>query len=718
MPDGKYFKCDLCKKGFSHSKSLKSHIKYVHVNPKHSCNLCGLKFPTAREAKKHEKMHLVGSLSLMEKQEGGVGDRGIGQEGEVRKSVKEGVEHQEGGVGDSGMGQEGEVRESVREGVEHQEGGAADSGLGQEGEVRESVREGVEHQEGGAADSGLGQEGEVRESVREGVEQQEGGVGENDKVKMSEVELGSGVRKQVRGTTGQDGEVMVLEGHVKDSGVVNIGVRRVDKQNVVGQVYKERSEKTYRRCAKNKNRVNNEDGDACRNARGRPRKSRHIYEEGRTTEGERRRDKVEEGEEMRVEVNEVGENNEIISNEGQVNKGRPNVGQVCESSHKNQESREKEETQTVVTPVINEENEGSQAREKNEIQGTCGEMPRKVAEPSNVTRQRVRQVGEKRKHNDGQNKQIKVVNAKETAEKHNVIERQEVKTRKNDVRAQDKRRLVRARAVGHPTVGVVRRDIGATSDIVFSKVVKGLGVRKDGDSRKYPGGRSTLEQRNECGATNSNTTHVDVRNAKERDEEGNTRKITDTTRGNEASNEAIRKILERKPFICRLCGKGHSSKNGLKHHYDKTHEKPSDNRTATYLYYCHECKEGFKTKRKFWLHDVKVHGLIETSSEESDSEMTAEQETRVVSTETDLKKNTTDTNVTKESRIDIKSYGDMRGDEMTNADRLVDTPSFARGDSTTDRDDPVTNVDAGVHYVDGRKVVQSKITDWFRSPRK
>ena len=68
---------------------------------------------------------------------------------------------------------------------------------------------------------------------------------------------------------------------------------------------------------------------------------------------------------------------------------------------------------------------------------------------------------------------------------------------------------------------------------------------------------------------------------------------------------------------------------GLKHHY-KTHQNGNENKT--HLYYCHECKEGFKTKRKFWLHDVKVHGLIETSSDESDSEMVAGHEERVGST--------------------------------------------------------------------------------------
>jgi hypothetical protein len=74
----------------------------------------------------------------------------------------------------------------------------------------------------------------------------------------------------------------------------------------------------------------------------------------------------------------------------------------------------------------------------------------------------------------------------------------------------------------------------------------------------------------------------------------------------------------------------------------------------TDLYYCHECKEGFKTKRKFWLHDVKVYGLIETSSDESDSEMVAGHEERVGSTRISM----TDT------RTDVRSAGDVRGARM------------------------------------------------------
>ncbi|CAB4029356.1 Hypothetical predicted protein [Paramuricea clavata] len=62
----------------------------------------------------------------------------------------------------------------------------------------------------------------------------------------------------------------------------------------------------------------------------------------------------------------------------------------------------------------------------------------------------------------------------------------------------------------------------------------------------------------------------------------------------------------------------------------------------------------FKTKRKFWLHDGKVHGLIETSSEESDSEMVAGHEERVRSTRINM----TDT------RTDVRNGGDIRGDRM------------------------------------------------------
>jgi hypothetical protein len=109
--------------------------------------------------------------------------------------------------------------------------------------------------------------------------------------------------------------------------------------------------------------------------------------------------------------------------------------------------------------------------------------------------------------------------------------------------------------------------------------------------------------------------------------------------------------LEGKPFIFPLCDKGNASRNGLKHHY-KTHQNGNENKT--HLYYCHECKEGFKTKRKFWLHDVKLHGLIETSSEESDSEMVAGHEERIESTRINM----TDT------RTDVRSGGDIRGDRM------------------------------------------------------
>ena len=114
-----------------------------------------------------------------------------------------------------------------------------------------------------------------------------------------------------------------------------------------------------------------------------------------------------------------------------------------------------------------------------------------------------------------------------------------------------------------------------------------------------------------------------------------------TGRDNEESNEAIRKILEGKPFICPECDKRYASRTGLKYHYMKAHQDIQTNTTHdSTKYYCYECKEGFKTKKKFWLHDIKIHGLMDTSSDESDSEVVAgrERNITVVGVETVVEK--------------------------------------------------------------------------------
>ncbi|XP_028396284.1 zinc finger protein 708-like [Dendronephthya gigantea] len=133
-------------------------------------------------------------------------------------------------------------------------------------------------------------------------------------------------------------------------------------------------------------------------------------------------------------------------------------------------------------------------------------------------------------------------------------------------------------------------------------------------------------RRNDCKIQHENGI-LDLRN----DLRNTTNDIEDeisvtSQRNNETnSNETILKILEGKPFVCPVCDKGYASKNGLKHHHDKTHKNKSvlkDN----HIYYCPECKEGFKSKRRFWLHDVKVHGLLNTS--ESENETISEEDGR------------------------------------------------------------------------------------------
>ena len=85
---------------------------------------------------------------------------------------------------------------------------------------------------------------------------------------------------------------------------------------------------------------------------------------------------------------EMEQNNEITSDveEKQVDEERQHVSQV----HESHESREVEETQTLVK--VN--GEGSRASDRNEIPRR---QTKRVVEPSNTTRQIVTQVGEKRK---------------------------------------------------------------------------------------------------------------------------------------------------------------------------------------------------------------------------------------------------------------------------------------------------------------------------------
>ena len=207
---------------------------------------------------------------------------------------------------------------------------------------------------------------------------------------------------------------------------------------------------------------------------------------------------------------EMEQNNEITSDveERQVDEERPHVGQA----HESHESREVEETQRLVK--VN--GEGSRSSERNEIPRR---QAKRVVEPSNTTRQIVTQVGEKRKGSpdvqllgrkrkdtDGRNEQKNVVDKKETAAR-DVIARQDIETRKNDVRVQNKRRVVRA--VGDTNL-TAERNIGATSDFLITKVIRAKndgGARNDEKAKESSGTRMSAEQRNE-GDMTSNTTEI------------------------------------------------------------------------------------------------------------------------------------------------------------------------------------------------------------------
>ena len=315
------------------------------------------------------------------------------------------------------------------------------------------------------------------------------------------------------------------------------------------------------------------------------------------------------------------------------------VDQNAENVEANEQIRRGDEKTTNVVCQVRETvvtrkrtDECVEASEK-EAPERLGNNAKRV---NHTTKHTERQDCEKKNDNEGRNEQTK-----------------DVETRKND--AQNKRGVV----------GITGGDIEAIKVTLFS-------AGNNSNASEY----ASPEQRNDV----TNTTHTDEKKdaSKSCNKKGD-KNLTDT---NEAFNHAIRKVLEGKPFICPLCNKGFSSRNGLRHHYYKTHQNSSsDQNTTMHLYYCHKCKEGFKTKKKFWLHDVKVHGLIETSSDESDSEIGAGQ--RVITT-----------NATDESKEDVTHT--TRSCEIEN-------------DLRTNRDD------TGVEKVDGRLVIQSKITDWFRS---
>ena len=171
-----------------------------------------------------------------------------------------------------------------------------------------------------------------------------------------------------------------------------------------------------------------------------------------------------------------------------------------------------EETQTLVK--VN--GEGSRASERNEIPRR---QAKRVVEPSNTTRQIVTQVGEKRKGSpdvqllggkrkdtDVRNEQKNVVDKKETAAR-DVIARQDIETRKNDMRVQNKRRVVRA--VGNTNL-TAERNIGATSDFLITKVIRAKkdgGARNDEKAKESSGTRMSDEQRDD-GDMTSNTTEI------------------------------------------------------------------------------------------------------------------------------------------------------------------------------------------------------------------
>lgn len=362
-------------------------------------------------------------------------------------------------------------------------------------------------------------------------------------------------------------------------------------------------------------------------------------------------------------------------------------------------------------------------------------------------------------------KRRRVVNTRQTAGQH--IERQAVQKSK-DVGTQDNGVGKVARELGD-----ARRDIGEMSDSGITKIIEGekdVFLIKDSNSRKDSGGRKDSDKRKDDTIVSRNGDEIrndgeprsgETRNYIEKDVDkvsdgdlrtraGKSRDQRDVFSGSadeEAvkSSEAIRKILKGKPFVCPVCDKAYASKNGLKHHYDKTHLKPRENKsskvtdhTTMHLFFCRECDEGFKTERRFCFHNIKVHGLMELSSdEESDSEMTGQgKNIRIVRARTNSTKDMAargDGN----ARNDVIGYAGTCGDhgvpsvarDNQGVSGVVrgdgDVGSVAKDEGNTGYD-PRTNENDNVNetrsdvveYIDGRKVVQKKITDWFRSTTK
>lgn len=71
----------------------------------------------------------------------------------------------------------------------------------------------------------------------------------------------------------------------------------------------------------------------------------------------------------------------------------------------------------------------------------------------------------------------------------------------------------------------------------------------------------------------------------------------------------------------KMCGNDDASNRIAKHHCDPNHKDGSN----VGKYCCQECKKVFKTEKKLWSHKAKVHNIIESSSEESDTEQIEEE---------------------------------------------------------------------------------------------
>jgi len=61
------YSCLICQKVFKSVRYLKIHVKKVHKEPRHSCQLCDLKFQTAAKLQSHIKTHAAAKCSVCEK---------------------------------------------------------------------------------------------------------------------------------------------------------------------------------------------------------------------------------------------------------------------------------------------------------------------------------------------------------------------------------------------------------------------------------------------------------------------------------------------------------------------------------------------------------------------------------------------------------------------------------------------------------------------------